>query len=112
MPRVEPEELGVGAQERSRVTGRQLGEALSLERVEIAAADPRLLLDVGKLEPPRLARGAQAASEIEHASRLLLQLERPFLLVAARFVLREPPLKAAAGEDADQPARLGHGEAL
>src|SRR5947199_9775721 len=67
MVRIEPQELRVAPQERALVAGRELLETLLLERSQVATAEFRLRLDLGKLEPARLARGSQAPPEIEHS---------------------------------------------
>src|SRR5581483_7577880 len=66
---VEPERVGVGAQERARVDpSRQEVEAVRLERREVAGAHAGQALGVGEREALTLARRSKAPPDLEQAS--------------------------------------------
>ena len=75
---VEPERLGVRAQETTHVRGRREDvEALVLEGTEVLRADLRALLELREVEVLTEARLAQAGADVEH--------ERRHVTVAARL---------------------------
>jgi len=64
---IEAEELGVGAEEGSRVhLGRQLAEPLTLEGCEELDADPGRFRRIAQLEPLARPRLSKRAAELEH----------------------------------------------
>ena len=98
---VEAEVVGVGAQEAADVRlGREQRELLVLERAQVLAADLRRLLGLRDLDPPAVARLAEAAPYLEHRGPVRSAAKLQETVEPQRDGAGEREVQARPGEDA------------